>query len=362
MRAVLDRLGVLQIDSVNVLARAHLLTLFARLGPFDPETFDRLVVDRREAFEYWGHMASFNPVEMWPLFRHRMAGMRGWSAVERLQREQPGYVDAVLADVAANGPLTAAELEDPGETKQGSWWDWRTGKLALEHLFARGEITVARRGIGFVRHYDVPERVIPAAALAMPAPEAPDAHRALIRRAIRSMGVATALDLVDYYRLPITEGRAAIAAAAAAGELVRVEVDGWDDDTYADPDLVVPRSVRSRALLCPFDSLIWYRERVERVFDVHYRIEIYTPKPKRRYGYYVLPFLLGDQIVARVDLKADRKVGALLVPGAFGESGTDPGVARELASELHEMAGWLGLGEITVGDRGDLADGLRRVV
>ena len=363
MRAVLDRLGVLQVDSVNVLARAHLLTLFARLGPYDPAAFDRFVVERRGAFEYWGHMASFNPIETWPLFRHRMAGMRGWSAVERLQRERPGYVEAVLADVAANGPLTAADLKDPGETRAGSWWDWRAGKLALEHLFARGEITVARRGPGFVRYYDLPQRVIPAGVLAADAPEAPEAHRGLIRRAIRSMGVATTLDLVDYYRIPIPAGRAAVAAAAAAGDLVPVEVDGWEHDTYADPDLVVPRRVGARALLCPFDSLIWYRERALRVFDFHYRIEIYTPKPKRRFGYYVLPFLLGDRIVGRVDLKADRKAGKLLVPGAFAEDGTDPGsITGELAAELREMARWLGLDDVAAGNRGELIEPLRRAL
>jgi len=363
LRRVLRRVSVLQIDSVNVVDRAHHLTLFSRIGPFDREAFRRYVEVRRELFEYWGHMASFNPAETWPLLRPRMERLRGWGSVDRLRRERPEYIDGVLADVAARGPLTAADLSDPGEARAGTWWDWRTGKLALEWLFAKGLVTVSHRTAGFARAYDLPERVIPERYRTAPVPSGPEAARLLVQRSIRSMGVATRRDLIDYYRLPAPEGTAAVDSLAADGRLVPVEVEGWSETAYLDPEASIPRRVGARALLCPFDSLIWYRPRAERVFGFTYRVEIYVPRPQRRYGYYVFPFLLDDRLAARADLKADRGAGLLRVPGVYAEEGSDPAeTAGELAMELREMASWLGLEAVAVGERGDLAAPLARAL
>lgn len=363
LRRVLRSVGLIQIDSVNVVDRAHRLTLFSRLGIHDRDVFRRAAEDRRELFEYWGHMASFNPVETWPLFQHRMDGLRGWQVSERLEQERPGYIASVLEEVWRRGPLTAAELSDPGESRSGVWWDWKNGKLALEWLFAKGKVTVSHRNAGFARVYDVPERVIPEAHRLAPAPPADEARRRLLRRAVRSLGVATAKDLIDYYRMPLAEGRAAVADLAAAGDLTPVRVAGWNEQAYLDPAASVPRRVEARALLCPFDSLIWYRERVERVFGFRYRVEIYVPRPKRRFGYYVFPFLLGDRLVARVDVKADRVGGVLRVPAAHLEPGASGDrVAAELAAELGLMAQWLDLEDVDVGEGGDLAGPLRRAL
>jgi uncharacterized protein YcaQ len=361
VRRVLGRVGLLQIDSVNVVERAHLLTLFARLGPFDPEIFRRAVEERRELFEYWGHEASFLPVDAWPLLRHRMARRRVWGSVRALADERPGYVESVLTEVREKGPLRPADLSDPGDRRAGAWWDWKAGKLALEWLFAGGEVTVSHRGAGFVRYYDLPERVIPQPHRDAPSPGREGAQRQLVRRAIAAMGVATARDLADYFRMPIREGRAAVTALADAGVLERVAVPGWRDDAFVDPAATIPRRVEACALVCPFDSLIWQRERVERLFGFHYRVEIYVPRPQRRWGYYVLPFLLGDRLVARVDAKADRGRRVLRVPAAHIEDGEDPGrVAPPLAAELERMAGWLGLGDVVVARRGNLAGELGR--
>ena len=362
LRRAMASVGALQIDSVNVVERAHNLTLFSRLGPHPGDLLERAFRERREVFEYWGHEASFLAVTDWPVFRHRMDGMRPWRAVRRIRQEHPGYIEAVLAEVAAHGPLTTSDLTDQGPSRREAWWGWTEGKLALEWLFATGEVTVAERR-NFTRYYDLPERVLPAEVLAAePLPRA-DAHRLLVLRAARSMGIATAKGLADYYRLPITEARRIVAGLSAAGSLEEVEVPGWREPAFLHPEARHPRRVEGRALLCPFDPLIWFRERVERLFGFHYRIEIYTPPARRRYGYYVFPFLLGDGLVGRVDLKADRAAGALLVRGSFGEEGIDPaGVAAALAKELGEMARWLGLDDVVVADRGDLAPALRRAV
>jgi hypothetical protein len=356
VRRVLRRVSVVQIDSVNVVERAHRLTLFSRLGPYDPGVFRRAVEGRRELFEYWGHMASFNPVETWPLLRPRMERIRVWARLDRLRRERPEYIERILEEVSARGPLTAAEVADPGEAAAGSWWDWRLGKVALEWLFAKGLVTVSHRTAGFARVYDLPERVIPDRHRLAPVPTEEEARRHLVQRAIRSLGVATAADLIDYYRLPTAAGRETVASLAAEGRLVPVEVEGWTDPAFLDPEASIPRRVTTRALLCPFDSLVWFRPRAERVFGFRYRVEIYVPAPKRRFGYYVFPFLLDDRLVARVDIKADRQRRVLRVPGAFAEDGADrPRVAAALAGELWTMAHWLGLEAVEVGDRGDLA-------
>jgi uncharacterized protein YcaQ len=356
LHRVLAAVGAIQIDSVNVVARAHHLTLFARLGArYDRDLPWRALQEHRTLFEYWGHEASFLPVEDWSLFRHRMDAVRPWRAVERIRSEHPGYLDAVLAEVHQRGPLSAGGLSDPGPSRREAWWGWNEGKLALEWLFATGKVTVAERR-NFTRFYDIPERVIPEAHLAAEPVPRDEAHRALLTRAARACGVATAKDLVDYYRLPLREGRAAVAGLVASGILEEVAVDGWRESALLYPEARVPRKVAARSLLCPFDSLVWNRERTERIFGFRYRVEIYVPQAKRRYGYYVFPFLLGDALVARVDLKADRAAGVLRVPGAFGEAGVGrEGVAGPLADELTEMARWLGLDEVAVARRGDLA-------
>lgn len=360
LRRVLGDIGVLQVDSVNVVARAHRLTMFSRLGGHDPGLLDR-AFERRELFEYWAHEASLVPIEDWPLFRHRMQRMHPWRGVQRIQDEHPGFVDQVYEEVAAHGPITASDLSEGGDRK-GPWWGWSDGKLALEWLFASGRITVAHRS-NFTRYYDLPERVIPAAVLAAPVPATEDAERTLLLRAAASTGVATARDLADYYRINIRRARPAVDGLAADGLLERVRVEGWKDDGFVLPDRPVPRRVDARALLCPFDSLIWHRDRAERLFGFHYRIEIYTPAAKRVHGYYVFPFLLGDALVGRVDLKADREAGVLRVRGAHAEEGADrAAIAPPLAAELQEMAAWLGMADVAVERRGDLAQALRKAV
>jgi len=361
LRRVLASTGVLQIDSVNVVARAHRLTLFSRLGDYDPDLIERAFVDRKELFEYWAHEASLVPMEDWPLFQHRMEYRGTWSRYGELEEHRPGFINQVLEEIGERGALSVGDLTDPGE-RDGPWWGWSIGKVALEWLFAKGKVTVAYRR-NFTRYYDLPERVIPAEIMALPVPDAADARRALLLKAAASMGVATTRDLADYYRINIKAARPLVDELAEGGLLDRVRVEGWKDDAFIHPGAVNPRSVDSRSLLCPFDSLVWYRDRAERLFGFHYRIEIYVPKPKRVYGYYVFPFLLGDDLVARVDLKADREAGVLRARSAYLEEGRDATrVAPALATELAEMATWLGLDEISVENKGDLAGALSRAV
>jgi uncharacterized protein len=360
VRRLFTDVGIVQIDSVNVVVRSQELPLWSRLGHHGRELVAGLAADG-ELFEYWAHEASLLPVERYPLFRWKMARDHQWKAIDELQRRQPGYVAEVLAQIRERGPLRAGELRAPGE-KTGPWWGWSSGKIALEHLFWKGDIS-ARRLPNFERVYDLTERIIPAAVLAQPAPSADDARRELLRLASRSLGVATAADLCDYYRLNVPATRPHIAELVEAGDLVPVRVAGWKDQAYLARDAAVPRRITAAALLSPFDSLVWFRPRTERLFDFHYRLEIYTPAHKRVYGYYVLPFLLGDALAARVDVKADRKAGALVVPGAFTELGHPPeAVAEELADELRAFAEWLGLDRVVVGGRGDLADPLRAML
>jgi uncharacterized protein YcaQ len=359
---VLDRVGLLQIDSVNVLQRAHYLPAFSRLGPYDTDVLDRLAhYAPRRLFEYWGHEASLLPVELWPHLRWRMrrAHDEAWGGMRRVAQDRPDLVASVLEEVRARGPLTAAKLAhlDGPRAPKGPWWDWSDIKRALEFLFWSGEITSARRR-RFERLYDVPERVIGRAILDAPTPDEAEAQRTLLRVAARSMGVATAQDLRDYFRLPAADARPRIAELVEAGALLPVTVDGWDAPAYLAPDARVPRRVDARALVGPFDSLIWHRPRVERVFGFRYRIEIYVPKEQRVHGYYVLPFLLGDRLVARVDLKSDRAAGALVVRSAYAEPGAPPETAPHLATELRSLASWLALDDVTVAGRGDLAPAL----
>jgi uncharacterized protein YcaQ len=358
LRRVLDRVGLIQIDSVNVLSRAHYLPLFSRLGPYDTELLDRAAHRApRKLFEYWGHEASLLPVATQPLLRWRMerAGDDAWGGMRRIQRERPELVERVLADVRDRGPIAASEVaEEERPARTGPWWDWSDVKRAFEWLFWSGQITSARRR-GFERLYDLPERVLPREVVETPTPSLEDAQRELVRIASRAMGVAAEKDLRDYFRLPVAEARERVAELVEAGELWPVEVEGWTMPGYVHPEARLPRSLHARALVGPFDSLVWERPRVERVFGFRYRIEIYVPKPKRVHGYYVLPFLLGDRLVARVDLKADRAAGVLRVQAAHAEEHAPPETAAELAAQLERMAGWLGLGGVAVQPRGDLA-------
>jgi uncharacterized protein len=361
---------VLQLDSVNVFCRAHYMPVFSRLGSYDRSRLDRIAghstgrIDRR-LVEYWAHEASLIPIQLHPLFRWRMAGVdqEAWGSMIRIAEDQPELVRETLALVAEQGPIRA---RDTGAVRPpprpGHMWNWHEGKVALERLFFTGEVAAARR-VNFERLYDLSERVIPDAVRSVPTPEPADAQRELVRVAARALGVATEPDLGDYFRLPRRDSKARVAELVAAGELVPAQVAGWTAPAYLWPQARQPRRVHSRTLLSPFDSLIFFRQRTERVFGFRYRIEIYTPAPKRIYGYYVLPFLLGEELVGRVDLKSDRDRGALLVQGAFSEDGADPRhVAGELAAELREVAAWLGLDDVVVASHGDLARPLAAAV
>jgi uncharacterized protein YcaQ len=361
-------LGLLQIDSVNVLVRSHYLPLFARLGPYPVSLLDRAAWGRRgerRLFEYWGHEASLLPIELHPLLRWRMAraerGEGVYRRVARFGRERRAFIYATLAEVAARGPLSASELTNGGRGR-GSWWGWSEGKAALEWLFWSGRLTAARRrNAGFERVYDLPERVLPKAVLDLPTPPEAEAQRGLLRLAAAALGVATERDLREYFRLPPADARARVAELVEAGELSPAAVQGWDRPAYLAPSARTPRRIEAAALLSPFDPLVWERARAERLFDFHYRIEIYTPAAKRRHGYYVLPFLLGDRLVGRVDLKADRTQGLLAVNAAHAEPSVAADAAAEaLKIELRKMAGWLGLGGVAVQPRGNLAEALRR--
>jgi uncharacterized protein YcaQ len=368
--AVVSRLGVLQLDSVNVFCRSHYMPVFSRLGAYDRSRLDRIAghgagtVDRR-LVEYWAHEASLIPFELHPLFRWRMGDVdaEAWGSIARIARDQPELVAETLELVAAQGPIRA---RDTGAVRPpprpGHMWNWHEGKVALEHLFFTGQVA-ATRTANFERLYDTVDRVLPAEIRDQPTPTAPDAQRQLVRIAAQALGVATEPDLGDYFRLPRTDSKARVRELVATSELMPVEVEGWTAPAYLWPAARQPRRLDARALLSPFDSLIWFRQRTERLFGFRYRIEIYTPAAKRVHGYYVLPFLLGETLVARVDLKSDRQQSALLVRGAFAQDGVDPVyVAAELAIELHRVASWLGLQKVEITRRGDLAGELAAII
>jgi uncharacterized protein YcaQ len=367
VRRTIGRLGLLQIDSVNVIARAHYLPLFSRLGNYDSGHLDRMAWGRRSQralFEFWAHEASLLPVGAHPLFRWRMAQARAGQTRGRLNqfsREKAAYIEEVRREIADRGPLAASELSNGGE-RRGPWWGWNDGKLAVEWLFFAGIVTTATRRGAFERVYDLTERVLPATVQALPTPAQEEAQRELLRRSARALGVATAAELRDYFRLPVDDTKARLAELIEEGDLVPVEVEGWNRPAYLDPAARQPRKIETRALLAPFDPLIWERDRTHRLFDFFYRIGIYTPIAKRTHGYYVLPFLLGDRLVARVDLKSDRARSTLLVHAAHLETGQD---ARHVAGPLHEelrlMADWLGLESVSLPRSGALAKALRRM-
>jgi uncharacterized protein YcaQ len=360
VRKVLRRLRAIQIDSVNVLVRAHYMPLFSRLGPYRMELLDELVYHRKEAFEYWGHAASYLPVDFLPLFRFRMEAERTWHVIREIQKKHPDYIDGIVAEVGRRGPVTVSDLEEPGD-RTGPWWGYGPGKTALEFLFAKGVLGVQERR-NFARAYDVFENTVPAEHHSRPGVDKAEAEQRLTMEAVAALGIGTYVDIADYFRLRPQDGQAAIDALVASGDLEQVSVAGWRHPAYVVAGTKVPRQrSAAAALLTPFDNLIWHRDRTERLFDFHYRIEIYVPEPKRVFGYYVLPFLLGEELAGRVDLKADRQAGKLLVKGAWAEDGADRDeVAAGLGVELSLLASWLGLGDVAVGRKGNLATDLRR--
>ncbi len=360
LRRVIDRVGLLQIDSVNVLVRSHYMPLYSRLGPYPRSLLDDAVYKRRELFEAWAHEASLVPLECYPLLKCRMdsAAEWAWPSLRQWVEANRKYVDAVLDEVAERGPLSAKELDDPGK-RRGSWWQRSNGKMALEWHFRCGAVMAYARP-NFERVYEVTERVLPDHTLEQKPLDERSAQREFLLRAARSHGVGTAADLADYYRLPILRSRELLKELVAEGALLQVAVEGWKDPAYLHPDATASRAIAGRALLTPFDSLVWKRDRMGRLFDFRYRIEIYVPEKKRQYGYYVLPFLLDGELVGRVDLKADRKAGKLHAKGVFIEDGQDERrVAAELAEELRSMADWLELDGVRVGRRGSLSGALR---
>ncbi len=356
----LARTGVLQVDSVNVLQRAHYMPLFSRMGPYDAGMLTRASEQRpRRMVEYWAHVQAFMPVDLWPVMRHRMDAWRSRGDDWRVLREKPGLATSLLAEIRELGASTARHLDDGLPKSRESWgWNWSDTREVLNYLFLAGELAIAGRNAQFEPLYDLPERVIPTEHLDARVPTRAEAHRELVRRAAASHGVGTVQCLRDYYRMSVADTSSAVASLVEDGELVPARIEGWKRPAYVHRDAQLPRKVQARALLSPFDPLVWERERTEQVFGFHYRIEIYVPEPKREFGYYVLPFLLGDQIVGRVDLKADRAAGVLLVKAAYAEPGAPDETPEELASELRDLAGWLGLDGIVVHERGGLAPAL----
>lgn len=368
LRRMAESLGVIQIDSVNVVARAHTLPGFSRLGHYDTADLDALAYAgrRRVLFEYWGHEASYLPVALQPLFRWRMdRARRGegiYTGLAQFGRERAALIEAVRREIETEGPKAAGELSH-GHRGAGGWWGWSEGKRAVEWLFWAGIVTTATRRGAFERVYDLTERVLPRAVLEAPTPPAPEALRELVRLSSVALGIATERCLRDYYRLGLADTRRAVAELVESGDLLPVTVAGFRQPAYLARDARLPRRVEACALLAPFDPLIWQRERTEALFGARIRLEIYTPADKRAHGYYVLPFLLGDTIVARLDLKADRSGNCLVVQAAHLEAGASAGsVVAPLAAELTLMARWLGLERIAVAARGDLAPLLGDVV
>ncbi len=352
------KMGLLQIDSVNVCVRSHYMPLFSRLGIYDRDLLDRLAYQEKSIFETWAHVASFVPIEHHRLFRRRMEAHRPRYRVAELMKTRPDYLDEVLAQVGEQGAMTAGELDGAGK-RRGSWWGYTTGKTAMEWHFALGRLSVADRK-NFTRYYDLTERVIPREHLNGTIPSVEESHREMMRIAVRAHGVGTTADLADYYRIKPADAVARLGELVEEGAAQRVSVEGWSQDAFAPGDIPASGPTSARALLSPFDPLVWDRDRIERLFDFVYRIEIYIPEKQRQYGYYVYPFVLGENLVARVDLKAERDRGVLRVKGAFIESGQDRDyVAANLADELRLMADWLGLKRVGTGRKGDLMPALR---
>lgn len=357
-RRVMRHLDLVQLDSVNVSARTHHWVFFARLGPYDRDRLDDWLWRSGEHFEYWAHEASILPVANFPLLEYRMRGARERDGVPALESEHPGYLGAVLAEVNEHGPITVSDLSDPG-SRTGPWWGYGRGKVALEWHFRRGTVSVADRR-NFQRSYDITERIIPDEHVGRGI-DRDDAILDLIERSVEALGVGTIADIADYYRLHKSDCRRLLPRVVSSGRVYEVAVKGWNESAYRHAGASIPRSVHGVSLISPFDPLIWFRDRAQRVFGLHYRIEIYVPAPKRTFGYYVLPVLMDGRIVARVDLKTDRGAGVLRVRSAHLEAGesTDE-VSARLADHLETTAGWLDCDSISVEDWGDLTGPLKR--
>ena len=352
-----SKLGAIQIDSVNVVVRSHYMPLFSRLGSYPMGSFDDLVYQQRSLFEYWGHEASLMPMSLYPLLRHRMEDAKPGIRAAALLDTEPEYIESILREIRVRGPLTVSQLNDPGK-RTGPWWGHNRGKVALEWLFATGRLAVADRK-NFARVYDLAEKVIPSHYMNAPTPAPQDAVRDLLAIAAKAMGIGTARDIADYYRIGPQMARKALDELVEEHRLARVSVAGWVEQAYMPSGSVVGEHVDVSSLLSPFDSLIWKRDRTERLFGFRYRIEIYVPQANRLFGYYVMPFLMGDQLVARVDLKADRKESTLVIQSAHLGDGQDSGlVASNLATQLREMSQWLGLGQVKVVRSGNLSKDL----
>ncbi|WP_040585258.1 winged helix-turn-helix domain-containing protein [Segniliparus rugosus] len=374
IRKALARTKLLQLDSVNVVERAHYFPIFSRIGAYDKAALDEIAWSprskkgpgRRGLVEYWAHEAALIPFEDWPAFRWRMEEYQHgrWHIQEELIAERAALGQKICALLDESGPATAGELErrlglDPQGAK-GPWWDRGETKIVCEALFAAGVLTAGKR-VNFNRHYDLVENVVPREFREVQLTREESVLR-LVANAADALGIATEQDLRDYYRLDAKDTKAAVVSLLASGELEEAQVRGWSQPAYLVAGASVPRAADARALLCPFDPLVFFRPRLERLFEFRYRIEIYTPQHKREHGYYVFPFLLGDRLVARVDLKADRKAGVLLAHGAFLEDhATALETAEPLAASLGELAGWLGLEAVRIGGKGDLAPALQQI-
>lgn len=360
-RKAMGRMRILQLDSVNVCARSHFMPVFSRLGPYDRDALDRWLWCSGENYEYLAHEASITPVEVFPLLRHRRNRGR-WVRQEELESEAPGYLEAVRREVEDHGPVSIGELSDPGD-RTGPWWGYSRGKMALDILAVLGEISIAYRNQSFVTYYDAPERVLPPEMVAEPEIPEAEATKEMLRLGARAHGVGTLADFADYFRIRMPKARPALAELVEAGELEEVSIEGYGVPVYLHPEAVRPRSMDVSTFLTPFDPITWFRPRGEQLFDFEYKIEIYVPEAKRRYGYYSMPFLLGDELVGRVDLKADRQAGALRARGTFVEEGQDPvRVGRAMAEQLEVMAAWLQMGSIEVAERGNGAASVRRAL
>jgi uncharacterized protein YcaQ len=365
LRKTMGRLHLLQLDSVPVVIRTQYMPLFSRLGPYRADLLDEIAYEADEWFEAWSHEASLLPVETEPWLRwskQRAREGETWGRLHALARKDPGYIEAVLGEVKARGPIAASELSEP-RPRSGSWWGSRSGgSVALDWLFRIGEVGV-RRSRGFAKEFDLLERIVPDAIRARPTPSFESSLDELLLRGARAHGIATADCLVDYFRLPVRPAKARLGSLVEDGKLVACDVDGWSNALYRHPDAKLPRAVNGAALLSPFDPLVWNRKRIEGLFDFDYRIEIYTPVEKRKYGYYVLPFLLGDRLVGRFDLKTDRGSGTLQILSAHVEAGAEMGeVASAAAVELCELMRLVGTERIHVGRKGNLANALRSEV
>ncbi len=358
LNLLLQRLGVLQIDSVNVFERSHYLPVLARLGPYDKALLDRLTLRPRAPYlEYWAHVATFVPRDDWPLWKWRMARMREkYTRPGEWVPAHPEMMRFVLDELRTHGPRAASEIEHEENVRRGPWWGLSDIKEALEYLFVFGEVTTAGRK-GFERVYALPEQVLPSELLNAEMP-VDDAQRELVRRALRSHGIGTAKDIADYYRLYVATAARLLEELVESGEASRVTVEGWKAPAYLATGARIPRRIETAALLSPFDPVVWERDRALRMFGFHYRIEIYTPAPKRVFGYYTLPALVDERLVGRLDLKSDRRAGVLRVQSAWREEGAPRGSVERLVPVLRETAAWQGLGDITVAPRGDWADDL----